>query len=300
MFRNKCFFYPLMFLFLLVNINIHPLHSKEDTWVVSDIRLSGLQRVSAGSVFAEMPIAVGDEIDTFDLQNVAKTLFKTGQFDDVQIGRDGNILIISLVERPSISSIEIEGNKALKTEDLMQGLDGAGLSEGQVFKRSVLSGLALEIQRQYVSQGRYAALVDVTTEPRPRNRVELNIQIEEGEVATIEGINVVGNETFSDKDLLRDFELSTGGWFSFLSSDNKYSREKLKGDIESITSYYKDRGYVEFNLSSSQVTITPDKKSVFITLNIKEGKPYKINKIRLTGDIPIDEEILKSLNKVSF
>ena len=295
MFRNKCSFYPLLFLFLLVNVNIHPLHSKEDTWVVSDIRLSGLQRVSAGSVFAEMPIAVGDEIGTFDLQIVAKTLFKTGQFDDVQIGRDGNILIISLVERPSISSIEIEGNKALKTEDLMKGLEGAGLSEGQVFKRSVLSGLALEIQRQYVSQGRYAALVDVKTEPRPRNRVELNIEIEEGEVATIEGINVVGNETFSDNDLLRDFELSTGGWFSFLSSDNKYSREKLKGDIESLTSYYKDRGYVEFNLSSSQVTITPDKKSVFITLNVKEGKPYKVNKIRLTGDIPVDEEILKSL-----
>ena len=295
MFKNRSFLYYLFTLFFLVNINIQNLYSEEDTWVVSDIRLSGLQRVSAGSVFAEMPITIGDAIDTYDLQIVAKTLFKTGQFDDIQIGRDGNILIISLVERPSISSIEIDGNKALKTEDLIKGLEGAGLSEGQVFKRSILSGLALEIQRQYISQGRYGALVDVKTEPKPRNRVALEINIEEGEVATIERINVVGNTIFSDEDLLRDFELSTGGWFSFLSSDNKYSREKLKGDLETLTSYYKDRGYVEFNLSSSQVTITPDKKSVFITLNIKEGAPYKVNKISLTGDIPVDTELLSSL-----
>ena len=295
MFRNKSFLSYFFSLFFLVNLNIQSLYSEEEAWVVSDIRLSGLQRVSAGSVFAEMPITIGDEIDVYDLQIVAKTLFKTGQFDDVQIGRDGNILIVSLVERPSISSIEIEGNKALKTEDLMKGLEGAGLSEGQVFKRSVVSGLALEIQRQYISQGRYGALVDVKTESKPRNRVALEISVEEGEVATIEGINVVGNKAFSDEELLRDFELSTGGWFSFLNSDNKYSREKLKGDIESLTSYYKDRGYVEFNLSSSQVTITPDKKSVFITLNIKEGEPFKVEKISLTGDIPLDEELLISL-----
>ena len=295
MFRNKSLLSYFFSLFFLVNINIQSLYGAEEAWVVSDIRLSGLQRVSAGSVFAEMPITIGDAIDVYDLQIVAKTLFKTGQFDDVQIGRDGNILIISLVERPSISSIEIEGNKALKTEDLMKGLEGAGLSQGQVFKRSVVSGLALEIQRQYISQGRYGALVDVKTESKPRNRVDLEISIEEGEVATIEGINVVGNKTFSDEELLRDFELSTGGWFSFLNSDNKYSREKLKGDIESLTSYYKDRGYVEFNLSSSQVTITPDKKSVFITLNIKEGEPFKVEKISLTGDIPLDEELLSSL-----
>ena len=295
MFRNKSLLSYFFSLFFLVNINIQSLYGAEEAWVVSDIRLSGLQRVSAGSVFAEMPITIGDAIDVYDLQIVAKTLFKTGQFDDVQIGRDGNILIISLVERPSISSIEIEGNKALKTEDLMKGLEGAGLSEGQVFKRSVVSGLALEIQRQYISQGRYGALVDVKTESKPRNRVDLEISIEEGEVATIEGINVVGNKAFSDEELLRDFELSTGGWFSFLNSDNKYSREKLKGDIESLTSYYQDRGYVEFNLSSSQVTITPDKKSVFITLNIKEGEPFKVEKISLTGDIPLDEELLSSL-----
>ena len=294
MFRSKVLT-SCLFLSLLLVISFERVYSEVDSWVISDIRISGLQRVSAGSVFAEMPISVGDKVDTFDLQNVAKSLFKTGQFDDIEIGRDGNILIIVLAERPSISSIEIEGNKALKTEDLLKGLKGAGLSEGQVFKRSVLSGLALEIQRQYISQGRYGALVDVKTSPKPRNRVALDIEIEEGEVATIESINVVGNKTFIDEEILRDFELSTGGWFSFLSSDNKYSREKLKGDLETLTSFYKDRGYVEFNLESSLVTISSDKKSVFITLNIIEGHPYEVNEISLIGDIPVDEELLRSL-----
>ena len=293
--RNYFCIRHLLCCFLILFFSGEIIKGEDESWYVSDIRISGLQRVSAGSVFAEMPISVGDRVSDFELQIMAKSLFKTCQFDDIQIGKDGNILIISLVERPSISSIEIEGNKALKTEDLMKGLKGAGLSEGQVYKRSVISGLALEIQRQYISQGRYGALVDVKTDSKPRNRVSLNITIEEGEVATIEGINIVGNTTFTDDEILRDFELSPGGWFSFLSSDDKYSREKLKGDIETLTSFYKDRGYVEFDLVSSQVTITPDKQSVFITLNIKEGLAYEVDDISLTGDIPIDEELLRSL-----
>ena len=206
-------------IFSLINLLFIQNISSEDQWVVGDIRIGGLQRVSAGSVFSVMPVAVGDIVDEYDLQNVAKTLFKTGQFDDIQIGREGNTLIISLVERPSIASIELEGNKAIKSEDLLKGLKEAGLSQGQVFKRSILNGLALEIQRQYISQGRYGALVDVETEAKPRNRVELKIEIEEGEVAKIENINVVGNTTFPDEELLRGFELSSGGWFSFFSND---------------------------------------------------------------------------------
>tara|TARA_B000000460_G_scaffold108794_1_gene76294 strand:+ start:1260 stop:3674 length:2415 start_codon:yes stop_codon:yes gene_type:complete len=282
-------------IFSLINLLFIQNISSEDQWVVGDIRIGGLQRVSAGSVFSVMPVAVGDKVDEYDLQNVAKTLFKTGQFDDIQIGRDGNTLIISLVERPSIASIELEGNKAIKSEDLLKGLKEAGLAQGQVFKRSILNGLALEIQRQYISQGRYGALVDVETEAKPRNRVELKIEIEEGEVAKIENINVVGNTTFPDEELLRGFELSSGGWFSFFSNDDRYSREKLKGDIETLTSYYKDRGYVEFSLNTSQVTITEDKKSVYITLNIEEGDTFRINKISIAGDIPIDEDLLLSM-----
>ena len=160
---------------------VFSIHSKsliaDDDWVVNDIRISGLQRVSAGSVFNVMPIAVGDRVDTYDLQITTKEIFKTGQFDDIQLGREGNTLIISLVERPSIASIELDGNKALKTEDLLRGLNDAGLSEGQVFKRSIVNSLALEIQRQYVSQGRYGAKVEVKAEDEVRNRVSLDIII---------------------------------------------------------------------------------------------------------------------------
>jgi len=267
----------------------------EDSWVVGDIRIGGLQRISPGSIFSIMPVAVGDKVSQYDLQNVAKTLFKTGQFDDIQIGREEDTLIISLVERPSIAAIELEGNKAIKSEDLLKGLKQAGLSQGQVFKRSILNGLALEIQRQYISQGRYGALVEVDAVSKPRNRVELNIEIDEGEVAKIESINIVGNNTFPDDEILNGFELSSGGWFSFFTNDDKYSRESLKGDIETLTSFYKDRGYVEFSLNSSQVTITEDKKSVFITLNIDEGNTYTINDIKISGDLPIDEDLLMSM-----
>ena len=267
----------------------------QEDWVVNDIRLSGLQRVSAGSVFNVMPIAVGDTVNLYDLQTTVKEIFKTGQFDDIQLGREANTLIVSLVERPSIASIELDGNKALKTEDLMRGLNDAGLSQGQVFKRSVVNSLALEIQRQYVSQGRYGAKVDVSSKDEPRNRVSLDIEIDEGEVAEIQNINIIGNNTFSDEDILKDFELKTGGWFSFFTNDNRYSREKLKGDIESLESYYKNKGYVEFKLESSQVSISSDKSSVFVTLNVSEGETFKINEVKIVGDLPVEEEVLKSL-----
>ena len=285
----------LILLFTLASFFPALVFSEEDKWLVEDIRISGLQRVSAGSIFNVMPISVGDNVDRYELRDAAKTIFKTGQFDDIQIGRDGNTLIISIVERPSIASIELDGNKAIKAEDILKGLNEAGLAEGQVFKRSILNGLALEIQRQYISQGRYGANVDVSTESKPRNRVALEIEIDEGEVAVIENINIVGNTTFTDEEILKVFELGIGGWFTFLTNDNRYSREKLKGDLESLNSYYKNRGFVEFNLESSQVTITPNKKSVFITLNIKEGSTYEVDEINIAGDLPIEEDILKSL-----
>jgi len=284
----------VIFLIVFLSFNAQKVTS-EESWVVNDIRISGLQRVSAGSVFNVMPIAIGDNVDVYELQNTAKTIFKTGQFDDIQLGREGNTLIISLVERPSIAEIELDGNKALKTEDLLKGLDDAGLSQGQVFKRSIVNSLALEIQRQYVSQGRYGAKVDVTTQDEPRNRVSLNIEIDEGEVAEIKSINLIGNESFLDEEVLGDFELKTGGWFSFFTNDNRYSREKLKGDIESLESFYRNRGYVEFNLVSSQVSVSSDKSGVFITLNISEGTTYDVDEIKIVGDLPVEEEILKSL-----
>ncbi len=201
---NIKYIYSLVILILITLFPISIL--SEEEWVVSDIRISGLQRVSAGSIFNIMPIAVGDSVDTFALQDTAKTIFKTGQFDDIQVGREGNTLIISIVERPSIAAIELDGNKALKTEDLLKGLDDAGLSAGQVYKRSIVNSLALEIQRQYVAQGRYGAKVEVSTEPEPRNRVSLEIEIDEGEVAEIKHINIVGNSSFQDEEILDEFE----------------------------------------------------------------------------------------------
>ena len=198
------YYIKLSLILIITFFQVHVINASEE-WVVNDIRISGLQRVSAGSVFNVMPIAVGDTVDVYDLQTTAKTIFKTGQFDDIELGREGNTLIISLKERPSIASIELDGNKALKTEDLLKGLDDAGLSQGQVFKRSIVNSLALEIQRQYVSQGRYGAKVDVSTDDEPRNRVSLSIEIDEGEVAEIKTINIIGNQSFLDEELIKDF-----------------------------------------------------------------------------------------------
>ena len=216
------YYIKLSLILIITFFQVHVIIASEE-WVVNDIRISGLQRVSAGSVFNVMPIAVGDTVDVYDLQTTAKTIFKTGQFDDIELGREGNTLIISLKERPSIASIELDGNKALKTEDLLKGLDDAGLSQGQVFKRSIVNSLALEIQRQYVSQGRYGAKVDVSTDDEPRNRVSLSIEIDEGEVAEIKTINIIGNQSFLDEELIKDFELKTGGWVSFFTNDIRYS-----------------------------------------------------------------------------
>jgi len=184
-----------------------------DEFLISDIRIVGLQRVSVGSIFTSIPISVGDRIDSNDVIEITKALFLTEQFNDIQIGREGNALIILVEERPSIASIEIEGNKALKSEDLLEGLAGAGISEGQVYKRSTLEAMKGELVRQYSSQGRYGAGVDVNTVKKPRNTIDLNIKIDEGQSALIKDIKIIGNSIFSTEDILNSFELKKGGWF---------------------------------------------------------------------------------------
>ena len=217
-----------------------------ENFTVADIRVEGLQRISAGSVFAALPISVGDTVDDRSLREATRSLFATGNFDDIRIGRDGSVLVVLVTERPSISEINIDGNKAIETEALLEGLKGAGLAVGQVFQRSTLEAMQLELQRQYVLQGRYDAAIETEVIPEPRNRVGINIDVDEGNVAAIKHINVVGNEVFSDADLSDEFELQTTGWLSFFTNDDKYSREKLTGDLETLTSYYMDRGYLQF------------------------------------------------------
>jgi outer membrane protein insertion porin family len=277
----------IIFLSLLLSLNLHAF----DEFLVSDIRIIGLQRVSTGSIFNVIPISVGDRIDVRKSNDIVRSLFSTEQFDDIQIGKDGNTLVITVLERPSISSIEISGNKALKTEQLLESLDGVGIKEGEVYKRSTLEKVKSELVRSYASNGRYGADVEINEILQPRNRLEISIEVDEGNSAKIKKISIIGNETFNDEELLDSFELSEGSFFSFLSSNNQYSREKLVGDLETLESYYRDRGYLKFSIESSQISLSRDKKSIFITYNVNEGDKYTIDDVDVMGEIPFDEEV---------
>lgn len=269
--------------------------ARAESFVIQDIRIEGLQRISAGAVFNVLPLQVGDEVDAETLARSARILFKTGNFQDIQLGRDGDVLVVLVSERPSISKIEIEGNKSIETENLMDGLSKAGLSEGSVFQRATLDRLKLELERQYVAQGRYGARVTPEVTPLPRNRVSIHITIKEGDVATISGINIVGNTMFSDELLQDEFELKKTHMLSFFKGDDKYSREKLSGDLEKLVSYYQDRGYVNFRVESTQVSVTPDKAEVYIAINVTEGERHTVNDIKLVGDLKVPEEELRRL-----
>ena len=263
---------------------------------VGDIRIEGLQRVSAGTVFASLPINVGDRVDDAGLQEATRSLFRSGYFSDVVIARDGDVLVLGLVERPAVAEIVIEGNKAIETEQLLSALRDNGLAEGQIFRQVVLDGMGQELQRQYVSQGRYGAMVETEVEPLPRNRIKINVTIDEGDVAVIRHINIVGNQAFQQEQLLELFEQQpSGGWLSWFGSDDKYAREKLSGDIDTLESWYLDRGYLGFQVRSTQVSVSPDKSSVFITINIDEGEIYKVGAVELAGELVIPEEQIRAM-----
>ena len=263
---------------------------------VGDIRLLGLQRVSAGTVFNLLPLSVGDVIDSVSVRQLVRGLFASGYFDDVTMSRDGDILIVSVKERPSIESIEIEGNKAIKTENLMEALSGQGLREGEIFKQATLERVGLELERSYVAQGRYNASIETKADPLPRNRVAIEINIEEGSNSGIRHINIVGNTVFSQQELLDDLELKHPSLFSFVRGDHKYSQEKLSGDLERVESYYQDRGHVDMSVRSAQVSITPDRKQVYVTVNIDEGELYTVNEVHLAGELrDVDEDVIRSL-----
>ncbi|MGK0500494.1 MAG: outer membrane protein insertion porin family, partial [Oceanicoccus sp.] len=284
--------YFLLLLFVVLNAVSA---QANDSFVVSDIRVEGLQRISAGSIFASLPINVGDNIDQTVIRDGIRGLFSTGNFDNIYMARDGNILVVSVEERPSISEINIEGNKAIETEALLDGLKGAGLSDGKVFKRSTLEGMKMELTRQYVSQGRYDASIETDVASLPRNRVAVNINIDEGTTAAIKHINVVGNSVYTDEELLDLFELRSTGWLSWISGNDKYAKEKLSGDLDTLESQYLDRGYIQFNIDSSQVAVSPDREAVYITVNISEGDLYEVGEVDLSGDIVLEESQLRPL-----
>lgn len=294
--RNSFFRSSLLWLAALglsLTVQAQPFSPSEAGVRISDIRIEGLQRIAAENVFSALPISVGNYLNKQTAAMASRALFATGNFDDIRIGIDGEVLVVSVLERPAISEIIIEGNKALQTEALLDGLKNAGLAEGQVFKRSTLENMRMELVRQYVSQGRYDASIETDVVAEPRNRVSLSINIDEGSTATIKHINIVGNSVYDDETLLDLFELKSGGFFSFFSSSNKYSREKLKGDLEKLNSYYLDRGYLKFNADSVQVAISPNKKWVYITVNVEEGQRYRVSGAELSGDLVLPKEDLQ-------
>ncbi|MDI3322959.1 outer membrane protein assembly factor BamA [Pontibacterium granulatum] len=266
--------------------------SAQGAFEVTDIRLEGLQRVAPGLVFRHFPISNGEQVDEQRLSTAVRKLFASGYFDDVKLARENGVLILKLRERPSIALIRLEGNKALKKEQLLEGLKQGGLKEGDVFKRATLEQIQQDLVRIYAAQGRYGAQVDAEVENLPGNRVALNIEIKEGKVASIQHINIVGNELFDDETLKKQFELQLPGFWSFYTDDDRYAREKLAGDLERLRSFYMDQGYIKFSIDSTQVSITPDKKHVYITVNITEGEKYSVRDVNLAGEMVVPEEEL--------
>jgi len=262
---------------------------------VEDVRIEGLQRVSAGTVFAALPVSPGELIDDQGIRTAVETLFRTGYFEDIRIERDGDVLVVRVVERPAIAEINIDGNKAIETDQLLKALRDAGLAEGQIFRQAVLEGMSQELRRQYVAQGRYGASVTAKARALPRNRVAIDLDIVEGKTAAIKHINIVGNRNFDAEQLLKLFELKTTGMFSWFSNDDKYSREKLSGDLERLESWYRDRGYLQFEVTSTQVSISPKKDAVFITVNIREGDVFEVSDVELGGEPVLPEAEIRKL-----
>jgi outer membrane protein insertion porin family len=283
---------PTLAAVLLLLTGALPLSAQASTFVVKDIRVEGLQRIAAGTVFSYLPIKVGDRVDESVTPEIVRSLYRTGFFKDVKLEREGDVLVISVDERPAISDIKIEGNKAIDTEQLKKGLKDIGLAEGRTFNKSVLDKIENELRRQYFSQGKYGVKIVSTVTPLERNRVAIEIDIVEGETATIKRINIVGNKAFDEDDLLDEFKQTTGGWLSWVTKDNQYSKQKLSADLETLRSFYLDRGYLNFRIESTQVNITPDKQDIYVTINIHEGDVYTVRDVKLAGDLVLPPEEL--------
>ena len=290
----------MLALLLLLAANMLPsVAFAQDEFIVEDIRLEGLQRILAGTVFNYLPVQVGDRVDPQRTAEAIRALFRTGFFNDVRVERDAGTLVVSVVERPSIASVAFSGNDELTTEDLEAALKNVNFSVGRVFDRSVFDQVEQELRRSYFAVGKYGVQLTSTVTPLERNRVAINFDVSEGEAATIESINVVGNEVFDDDELVNLLNLQTSGWFTLFTKADQYSKQKLAADLETLRSYYLDRGYVNFNIDSTQVSITPDKRDVYVTVNVTEGEQYAISEVLLAGELRVAEEELFGLVKIS-
>jgi outer membrane protein insertion porin family len=266
-----------------------------DPFVVKDIRVEGLQRVEPGTVFSYLPVKVGETFDNSKGADAIRSLFNTGFFKDVQVKVENSVLVILVEERPTISKIDFTGMKEFEKEAILKSLRAIGLADGRYFDKALVDKAEQELKRQYVSRGFYDSEIVTTITPGERNQVSVYMNIEEGLISTISEINIIGAKAFSEKDLKNEMQLSTGGWFSWYSKNNRYSKQKLSADLESIRSYYLNQGYLEFRIDSTQISISPDKKGMYITVNIFEGAQYKVKDIKLGGEMFGKEEELKAL-----
>lgn len=272
-----------------------PVAALADDFVVRDMRVEGLQRISEGTVFNYLPINVGDTVDDIRIQEAMRALYSQQLFDDIEMRRDGDTLIIAVKERPSIEDFTIEGNKDIKTEDLMESLRGVGLARGRTFDRSVLDEVQQFLKEQYYDRGKYAVVVNTDVMDRPNNTVRVSIEVKEGERAKIRQVNIIGNRSFDEKTIREDFELDTANWLSWIRQDDRYAKESLGGDLETLRSFYMDRGYADFRIESTQVAISPNKKDIYVTINLHEGEQYKISDTKVVGKMVIPEEQLSGL-----
>ena len=265
-----------------------------DSFIVSEIKIEGLQRLPDGTLLNYLPIAVGDPIDDSQITFSISELYKTGFFADVRLFRDGDALIVRVKERPSIAEVDFSGNSDIDDDALKDALLNIGVTRGQIYNRSLLDKLTLELERVYFSQGKYGVKIDTVVTELDQNRVDIEITISEGQVALIKHINIVGNDVYDDDTLLDELELGVPGSWAILSSSDEYSKPKLNGDLEKIRSYYLDRGYIKFSIESTQVSLTPDKQDIYITVNVSEGERYKISSSEITGEFVVNKQTMKS------
>jgi outer membrane protein insertion porin family len=283
--------------FVAILIAIMPVMAaaQGDSFVVRDMRVEGLQRISEGTVFNYLPINIGDTVDAIRIQEAMRTVYTQALFDDIEMRRDGETLIVVVRERPSIESFTIEGNKDIKTEDLMESLRNVGLARGRTFDRSVLDNVTQFLTEQYYDRGKYGVAVETEVTDRPNNTVAISIDVKEGDRAKIRQVNIVGNHSFDEDDIRTDFELDTANWLSWFRQDDRYAKESLEGDLEKLRSFYMDRGYADFRVDSTQVAISPDRKDIYVTVNIHEGEQFTISNVKLVGEMVVPEAILRTM-----